>query len=182
MAADSGKYPYTSLNTKKYLPKYPGESPTSGSMTSVRMYTAATSPTVSNDGFDSAGISQVFAPGDLWYDSTVDIMFRCESAGQGTALWAGLQSTSVTTITTTSHTAAAFSVIKVDDDTAGSTVTITLPDASDSKNRMYTVKKLGTTAQVNVAADSVEGTTSIPMLLQNMAHTFVSDGTTWSII
>jgi len=87
MTSDSGKYPFTSLNAKQHLPEYPGETPKDDTMTSVRMYTTASSPTVSNDGFDSAGISQVFAPGDLWYDSSALNTYRCDDATQGAAVW-----------------------------------------------------------------------------------------------
>ena len=44
-------------------------------------------------------------------------------------------------------------VVLVDDDTAGAAVTINLPAASDSEGNIYTIKKLGTTANVTVDAN-----------------------------
>lgn len=89
----------------------------------------------------------------------------------------------VVTETTTSRTAVTGEVVLVDDDTAGSTVTVTLP-ASVSGDKI-TVKKLGTTADVIIdgdAAELIDGAATFTLTAQYAALTVIADGTGWSII
>ena len=101
-------------------------------------------------------------------------------------LWrfADLAALGIITITATTYTAASEHVILVDDDTAGSTVTITLPPAANS-NRIYHIKKLGTTANVDIdgdAAETIDGLTVQTLSSQYDSLMVVSDGTEWHII
>lgn len=85
--------------------------------------------------------------------------------------------------TTTSRTAAAFEAVFVDDDTAGSTVTITLP--AGSTDDQIIVKKLGTTANVIIdgdAAETIDGAATFTLTAQYASVTVMWNGTEWSII
>lgn len=91
----------------------------------------------------------------------------------------------VTTVTTTSHTAGNEFVIRVDDDTAGAAVTVTLPTSVGNSGLMYHVKKLGTTANVVVDGDgseTIDGSTSITISTQYESRMLISNGTGWDII
>ena len=66
---------------------YKGERPVSGKMTSMRMWTSITVPSVNNDEFDTAGLSQDFATGDLWNETTVGRIYKCDDPTQGAAVW-----------------------------------------------------------------------------------------------
>jgi hypothetical protein len=87
MSDPIGKYPFKSFNNRKDLPKYRGEVAEDGKMTSTRMYTKSTAPGSTNDGFDSAGISQVFEVGDFWYCTTTNCVYRCTDNTQSAAVW-----------------------------------------------------------------------------------------------
>jgi len=92
--------------------------------------------------------------------------------------------TNITTVTTTSHTAAAEHIIRVDDDTAGSTVTVTLPAASGNDGLAYHIKKLGTTANVIVdgnVAETIDGALTQVLAIQYDSIMVVSNGTGWDI-
>lgn len=100
--------------------------------------------------------------------------------------WLGTRpDVTIATATGTSHTAsAAGRVILVDDDTAGSAVTVTLPVASADAVSYY-VKKLGTTANVIVdgnGAETVDGAANATLTAQYEAILVVSDGTAWHIL
>ena len=89
------------------------------------------------------------------------------------------------TVTATSYTAAAFNVILVDDDTAGSAVTIDLPAAASSTDVFYNIVKLGTTASVTVdgnASETINGATTNVLSSQWDAIEVVCDGTQWVIL
>jgi len=94
----------------------------------------------------------------------------------------------VVTVTATSATLLGSSdlVMLVDDDTAGSTVTITLPAAASNTGRVYHIKKLGSTANVVLdgnASDTIDGAPTHTMSTQYDARTIVCDGVSnWSII
>jgi len=93
------------------------------------------------------------------------------------------QNFTVVTETTTSRTAVAFEAIMVDDDTAGSTVTITLP--ASVADAMLIVKKLGTTADVILdgdAAEEIDGATTFTLTSQYASITLIADGTGWHIV
>lgn len=89
-----------------------------------------------------------------------------------------------TLVTGTTHTAALEHIILVDDDTAGSTVTVTLPAAA-GQNRLYHIKKLGTTANVVVdanASETIDGSLTITLVQQYESKLLYSDGANWHII
>jgi len=92
----------------------------------------------------------------------------------------------VTTVTSTTYTAAHDYVILVDDDTAGAAVTINLPVAAKVARREYKIKKLGTTGNVIInpnGTENLEGTsTSHTMTTQYDVVTIVCDGTAWWIV
>ena len=56
-------------------------------MTALRVYSAATSPTVNHDEMDSAGIGEVFYEGDRWHNVTAQQWYTCEDNAQGAAEW-----------------------------------------------------------------------------------------------
>ena len=95
------------------------------------------------------------------------------------------QSVDVETVTTTSATLGDDDyVILVDDDTAGSTVTITLPAAASHTGRVYHIKKLGTTASVVVdgnASETIDGGTTATLTAQFESISIVCDGSNWHI-
>ena len=91
----------------------------------------------------------------------------------------------VTTLTGTSLTLGNHYAVLVDDDTAGGTVTITLPTAASSTGVIYHIKKLGTTASVIVdgnGAETIDGGTTATLTTQFESITIQSDGTSWSIL
>ena len=75
-------------------------------------------------------------------------------------------------------------VILVDDDTAGSTVTITLPVAASNLGRVYHIKKLGSTANVVLDGDgaNIDGAPTHTLSTQFDARTIICDSSNWSII
>ncbi len=91
----------------------------------------------------------------------------------------------VTTVTGTTHTAGDEYFIRVDDDTAGSAVTITLPAAASNEGVLYHIKKLGTTANVTIdgnASETIDGSTTISLVDQYESKELISNGTNWDII
>ena len=127
---------------------------------------------------DKVGISEA-AP-----DSTLEVggTFHVTGASQ---LDAG-QVVDLETVTGTSATLGDDDyVILVDDDTAGSTVTITLPAAASHTGRVYHIKKLGTTANVIVdgnASETIDGGTTATLNTQYESITIACDGSNWSIL
>jgi len=112
----------------------------------------------------------------LTYDNGSGLIALEAAAGGGNSL-------SVTTVTTTTATAAAWDAVMVDDDTAGSTVTITLP--AGSTDDQIVVKKLGTTANVIIDGDSAEtidGAATFTLTAQYASLSLIWNGTEWSII
>lgn len=102
----------------------------------------------------------------------------------GRMRFTGILECDPTTVTGTTHTAADEHVILVDDDTAGSAVTVTLPLAADA-DAMYYVKKLGTTANVIVdgnGAETVDGAANATLTLQHEAILVVSNGSAWFVL
>ena len=89
------------------------------------------------------------------------------------------------TVTTTSYTATVAEYILVDDDSAGSAVTITLPAAADHTDRVYSIKKLGTTAEVIIdgnASETIDGATTLTVWNQYDAPRLYCDGSVWHIV
>lgn len=98
--------------------------------------------------------------------------------------FAGRLDANVTTVTGTSHTAGDEHVILVDDDTAGSAVTITLPTAATA-DTIYHIKKLGSTANVIVdgnGAETIDGGTTATLTTQYESITIISDGSAWWVL
>lgn len=75
--------------------------------------------------------------------------------------------------------------VLVDDDTAGSTVTVSLPAAADSIGIVYHIKKLGTTADVIIdgnGSETIDGMTTLTISIQYDSPMIYCDGTAWYII
>ena len=94
---------------------------------------------------------------------------------------------STTLVTTTTYTVLATdNVVLVDDDTAGSDVTINIPSASTfGDGWTFTIKKLGTTADIILTPDGVETidlNASRTMRQQLEATSLCSDGTNWKVL
>lgn len=92
----------------------------------------------------------------------------------------------VVTVTTASYaaTSAAIDYILVDDDTAGETVTVSLPPA-DERTSPITIKKLGTTADVVIdgdGAETIDGDATVTIAIQYVSLKVMSDGSNWSIV
>ncbi len=91
-----------------------------------------------------------------------------------------------TTVTTTTYAVqGSDDVIYVDDDTAGGAVTITLPPVASSDERVITVMKIGTTANVSVDGDgseTVNGAGSTTLAAQYATVTVHCDGNAWFIL
>lgn len=88
----------------------------------------------------------------------------------------------VVTETTTSRTAVNGEAIMVDDDTAGSTVTITLP--AGAADDQILVNKRGSTANVIIdgdASETINGLTTQTLTTQYESVWLIWDGTEWSI-
>ena len=91
----------------------------------------------------------------------------------------------VVTVTATTYTIEGKKYILVDDDTAGAAVTITLPPAIDSTDRVIIVKKIGSTATVTIdgnASETIDGSTTAVISTQYTALQLVSDGANWFVV
>lgn len=90
----------------------------------------------------------------------------------------------IVTVTATSRTMGAEDVNLVDDDTAGSEVTITLPPASDAQYPRY-IKKLGTTANVVIdgnGTETIDGELTATIIIPFTTIMLISDGANWHIL
>jgi len=64
-----------------------------------------------------------------------------------------------------------------------SNVTITLPDADHSANRVYYIKRVTAAGAVTVASsDNIDGAASVSLAANYDAVQVICDGTTWHII
>ena len=113
-----------------------------------------------------------------WQDSNGAVL---ASIGSGGALSLPIETVTGTsdTLDDTNH------VVLVDDDTAGSTVTITLPTVSGNTGLIYHIKKLGTTANVIVdgaSSEQIDGATTATLTAQYESITIICNGSFWSII
>lgn len=107
----------------------------------------------------------------------MQFLSKTYNIGQNEVLFAVATKTANYTLTTEDD------IIKADA-TSGA-ITMTLPTAVGAK-KMYCVKKIDSTSNaVNVAttsAQTIDGSSSIAITVQNTALTFVSDGANWIII
>lgn len=88
-------------------------------------------------------------------------------------------------VTTTSFALTIEDILYVADDTAGSTVTITLPNAATAAKYPRHIKKLGTTADViidGLSSDTIDGGLTATLTVQFECLTIVPDGTGWNIL
>lgn len=89
------------------------------------------------------------------------------------------------TITSTSDTLDATNYfVLVDDDTAGSTVTITLPAISGITGRVYHIKKLGSTANIIIDGDgseTIDGATTATLTTQYESIMVNASAVEWNI-
>ncbi len=118
-------------------------------------------------------------------DDSTDGQLDLDSGGQLTDFVAGI-TYDFETLTTTSKTLSNEDyIILVDDDSAGSTVTITLPAAASNTGRAYYVKKQGTTADVIIdanASETIDGALTITLALQYESVVLGCNGSTWAIL
>lgn len=93
---------------------------------------------------------------------------------------------SIYTVTTTTYNVDnLYTVLLVDDDTAGSTVTLTLPPVSANTGITFTIKKTGSTADVIIdgaVSETIDGETTITIDAQYESVTIVCDGSAWHIL
>ena len=92
----------------------------------------------------------------------------------------------VSSVSDTSYTATTQSeTILVNDESAGSKVTITLPAASSCLGIEKTIKKIGDQARVVIQAngsETIDGSSSAALTVQYQSLTMVCDGSNWHII
>lgn len=137
-----------------------------------------TPPSVATNRYGVLIRSAPTGSGEAWSLRTlgsarIDTLFRFDEA----------LNANQTTVTGTTHTAGDEFAILVDDDTAGSAVTVTLPPSIDG--RVYNIKKLGTTANVVIdgdAAELIDGALTLPLVAQYETVTLIGDGTGWWVI
>lgn len=91
--------------------------------------------------------------------------------------------TSVVTVTTDT-TLSDYTTVLVN--AASAPVTITLPAAALSTNKIYRVKKIDATANIVIVegngAETIDGDLNITIAFQNSSMDIVSNGTSWYII
>jgi len=118
-------------------------------------------------------------------DDSTDGQLDLDSEGQLVDFAAGI-TYDFETLTTTSKTLSNEDyIILVDDDSAGSTVTITLPAAASNIGRAYYIKKQGTTADVIIdgnASETLDGELTITLALQYESVVLGCDGSNWAIL
>ena len=86
-------------------------------------------------------------------------------------------------VDTTPYTAAAFSVIIANDDSAAAAVN--LPAVATSAGRTYTIKKEGSSGNITVSgsgAENIDGANTAVLTTQYESITVVCDGVEWWII
>ena len=86
---------YKSIADYKYLLRYPGEVANLNTMTSGRIWSSASDPSVNNDGTDSAGIKGIFEVGDVWHNRTANELSLITDNTQGAAVWKLMISTPI---------------------------------------------------------------------------------------
>jgi hypothetical protein len=148
-------------------------------------FQAAVSDRLLIDNQDRANAADELTESLIYGDFAADPANQTLTFNADTAVTYGF-SVDIETVTGTSATLGSDDfVMLIDDDTAGSTVTITLPAAASNTGRVYHVKKLGTTANVVVdgnASETIDGATTLTMTIQYESIKLVCDGSNWSII
>ncbi len=89
------------------------------------------------------------------------------------------------TVTATSHAMGIEDVILVDDDTAGGDVTINLIAIASTFKYPRWIKKLGTTGKIILdpnGSETIDGLTTIDILIPKATVAIISDGSNWQII
>jgi hypothetical protein len=149
MSDPKGKYPFESFNESSYLPKYRGEKAESGMMTSTRMYSSLSTPMVTNDGMDSAGIGWVFEVGDLWNYMLTDVWYKCNDNATNNALWEVLGGTqTIVEIDAPTYEMSLLNSFYSVNYTEIGAVTLTLPPLVESVGRTFTVSDSGANSAV----------------------------------
>lgn len=91
----------------------------------------------------------------------------------------------VKTIITTSYTAGSELVMLVDDDAASGAVTISLPPAAAMLDKVYHIKKIGSTGNVTTDPDgseTIDESATLVMTTQYDSIMIISDGVEWWLI
>ena len=120
-------------------------------------------------------VTEVTLTEDGWGDTDID----------GNLVVTGALSWKTRTVTTTSATLGEETVVFVDDETAGGTVTLNLPVAANVSGRLYYIKKLGTTGSIVIdpnASETIDGGATVTILLALNSVTIISNGTSWFIL
>ena len=98
---------------------------------------------------------------------------------------AGISEPTTSVSATTYTLLATDNLLLVDDDTAGSAVTITLPSAATLGDGFrFSVKKLGSTAEITLSPDgseTIDGESSLIIEQTGEVETLTSDGTNWQL-
>lgn len=92
---------------------------------------------------------------------------------------------SFVTVVATPYTVEGKRYILVDDDTIGGVANVLLPLARERTDSPITIKKLGSTANVNVdanGAEVIDGSTVVTLSTQYESLTILSDGVEWHAI
>lgn len=100
---------------------------------------------------------------------------------------AGIKEATTTLVTATTYTVLATdNVILVDDDTAGSDVTVNIPSAATlGDGWTFTIKKMGSTADVILSPDgseTIDGVTTRTIRQKLESTNLVSDGSNWQVM
>lgn len=98
---------------------------------------------------------------------------------------AGTVEVDVTVVSSTPYTPGTVTHMLVDDTTVGAVVNINLTAAANVPGRIYSIKKIGNSYNVNINANGIEtidGVTTKTLTTQYAALTIVCDGSNWFII
>ena len=139
--------------------------------------------------------NRVFSVGNLSWDITdpdsdsIDSKFvvRAMKDGVLTACFEvsnGGPLLSFENVTTIAVTAGSSTVIRCDDDVAGSGIIVTLPAASTSAGALYIIKKLGSTANITIQAagsDLIDGASTAVLTTQYESVDIFCHGNGWDV-
>lgn len=119
------------------------------------------------------------ATDDMRIFATADVLIDSASLA-----FSGLLASTPTTVTGTTHTAAAEHIILCDDDAAAAAITVTLPLAATA-DAIYRIKKLGSTANVTVdgnGTELIDDALTAVLTAQYESIDVASDGSAWWIL